>query len=203
MIRLLCADERQEAAKQGLSVYQHIDRIIAGRKPSGVLFLPYLFGSPLNPSASASFVGLRSWHARADVLRAIYEGIAFGHWANIQFIPGKENLTAIWLIGGGSSSPVVGQLFADVTGLPIKVPKLKEITARGGALLALVGLGRFASYEDACREPELEATYTPDPSLRSYYQEKFRIFNALFAAQAESFSALNALERKLPQELKL
>ena len=69
---------------------------------------------------------------------------------------------------------------------------------RGGYLLLTTGMSTDKAYRasDAI-------TYTPDPSLRSYYQEKFRIFNALFAAQAESFSALNALERKLPQELKL
>ena len=133
-------------------------------------------------------------------LHAIYEGIAFGHWANIQFIPGKEQLATIWLIGGGSNSRVFGQLFADVTGLPVKVPRHKEVTARGGALLALVGLGLFASYEDACREPELEATYVPNDELRSYYQEKFRVFNALFSAQSESWAALHALERSVTKE---
>jgi L-xylulokinase len=60
---------------------------------------------------------------------------------------------------------VFGQLFADVTGLPVKVPRHKEVTARGGALLALVGLGLFESYADACREPELEATYLPNDEL--------------------------------------
>ena len=200
MIKLLCAHECDEATKEGISVYHFIDRMIAGRKPSSVVFQPYMFGSPLNPLASAGLVGMRSWHERADVLRAIYEGIAFGHWANIQFIPGKEQLAAIWLIGGGSNSRMFGQLFADVTGLPVKVPRHKEVTARGGALLALVGLGLFASYEDACREPELEATYVPNDELRSYYQEKFQVFNALFSTQSESWAALHALERSVTTE---
>ena len=195
MISLICAQEVSEAEKQGISVYPYIDRMIAGRRAGSLLFQPYVFGSPLRQHASAGFVGLRSWHQRADILSAIYEGIAFGHWANIQLLPGKDSLEAIWLIGGGSNSPVVGQLFADVTGLPVRIPRHKEITARGGALLALVGLGIYASYEDACVEPELEATYVPDPTQRSYYQEKFRIFNELFAAQAGAWSALDALQR--------
>ena len=200
MINLLCAHERDAALEEGVSVYRYLDRVIAGGRPSSVLFQPYMFGSPLNPSASAGFIGLRSWHKRADVLRAIYEGIAFGHLANMQFIPGREALDTIWLIGGGSNSRLIGQLFADVTGLPVKVPRHKEVTARGGALLALVGLGFFASYEDACREPELEATYVPNDELRSYYQDKFQVFNALLSAHSESWAALNALERSVTTE---
>jgi L-xylulokinase len=194
MIGLLCAHECNAASNEGISVYQYIDRMISGHEPSSVLFQPYMFGSPLNPGASAGFVGLRSWHERADLLLAIYEGIAFGHLANIQFIPGQDTLEAIWLIGGGSNSPVLGQLFADVTGLPVKIPRHKEITARGGALLALVGLGVYTSYADACREPELDAIYVPNEAQRSYYQEKIRMFSELFAVHADVWTALNSLE---------
>lgn len=194
MISLLCAQECDKASQEGISVYAYIDRMISGREPSSVLFQPYMFGSPLNPGASAGFTGLRSWHDRADLLRAIYEGIVFGHLANIQLIPGQDKLEAIWLIGGGSNSPVVGQLFADITGLPVKIPRHKEITARGGALLALVGLGVYASYADACREPALDAIYVPNEAQRSYYQEKFRIFSELFAVHAEAWTALDLLK---------
>lgn len=62
--------------------------------------------------------------------RAIYEGIAFGHLAIIRLIAGKDALEAIWLICGGSNSPLVGQLFADVTGLPVKIPRHNAVNLR-------------------------------------------------------------------------
>ena len=38
------------------------------------LFHPLSYGSPYEAPASAGFFGLRSWHDRADMLRAVIEG---------------------------------------------------------------------------------------------------------------------------------
>ncbi|HET9067906.1 MAG TPA: FGGY-family carbohydrate kinase, partial [Amaricoccus sp.] len=74
----LCrADQEAAGPEIHARLAREIDAALA--KPSTALFHPYLFGSPHGPTASASFLGLRAWHDRGTLLRAVLEGIAFNH----------------------------------------------------------------------------------------------------------------------------
>ena len=81
----LCRRDQAAAEAAGRSVHAllaaEIDAALA--KPSTVLFHPYLFGSPHGPVASAGFLGLRGWHDRGTLLRAVLEGIAFNHRVHV------------------------------------------------------------------------------------------------------------------------
>jgi sugar (pentulose or hexulose) kinase len=74
----LCAREQDAAAASGRSIHDVLAAEIgeALARPSTLLFHPYLFGSPHGDVASGSFVGLRGWPDRGDMLRAVLEGIA-------------------------------------------------------------------------------------------------------------------------------
>ena len=95
-------------------------------------------------------------------MRAVYEGIVMGHYYYIRLIPDYGKFESVWLIGGGSQSRIFGQMFADITGLKVKVPEVKEVTARGGALAALVGLGIYEGYDKAAIPSEVAVEYTPN-----------------------------------------
>jgi L-xylulokinase len=185
--------EKCQVEQKHGSVYEYVEHIIESTKPSGVLFLPFMFGNVFNSLASAGFYGIKNGNTKADMLRAVYEGIVMGHYANIQIIPGKDDFTSMWLIGGGAKSKIFGQMFADITGLKVKVPKTNEITARGGALNALVGLGIYKNHEQACIPPEIKAEYKPDPELHVFYQKKFGTFCKISEKSQEIWSELNEL----------
>jgi sugar (pentulose or hexulose) kinase len=53
------------------------------------------------------------------------------------------------LTGGGGRSAFWCDMIAEVTGREVVVPDGKEFGARGAALLAATGLGRFASVTEA------------------------------------------------------
>lgn len=176
MIDRLCQHEKAEAKEKNLSVYQYLEDMVLSAPPTGILFQPFVFGHAFNSSAGAGFYGIRNWHTKADYMRAVYEGIVMGHYYYIRLIPDYGKFESVWLIGGGSQSRIFGQMFADITGLKVKVPEVKEVTARGGALAALVGLGIYEGYDKAAIPSEVAVEYTPNPKLREFYQKKYEIF---------------------------
>lgn len=193
IVNTLCEHERTQADRQQISVYAYIENMISRTKPTGILFHPFIFGSIFSSSASGCFYGIKNWHTKADILRAVYEGIVMGHYANIQLIPGNDRFKSMWLIGGGAKSTFFGQTFADITGLNVKVPRSTEITARGGALNALVGLGVFKNHQEACIPPEIRTEYRPDPAMQTFYQKKFAAFQQIFGLNSQIWDTLHQL----------
>lgn len=193
MINNLCDNEKYQAEQKKISVHQYIEEMIENIRETSIIFHPFIFGTAVNSSASGGFYGIKNWHTKSDMLRAVYEGIVFGHYMGIQMIPKNKDFESIWLIGGGSKSKIFGQLFADITGLNVKVPKTSEITARGGALSALVGLGIFRNYEEACIPPEIKSEYIPNLERKAYYEKKYEIFCEIYQSTTEIWSKLAEL----------
>ena len=93
-------------------------------------------------------------------------------------------LTSIIATGGGAKSPIWCQLQADITGLPVSIPKEKEAACLGAALIAAVNDGCFENYEDAVNTcVELTYSYQPHPTERT--EKKYRRFCALYRAALE------------------
>ncbi len=159
--------------------YVDIEKMLIDVPRTSVCFVPHIFGKPQNEHANARFSGLRTHHGRADIIRAVYEGVAFAHYENIQNIMGYENAREIWLVGGGSKSDGICRIFADITGFTLHTSSVEEITARGMALNTLVGIGVYKSHEDACIKAPISKTFEPIPSNKSYYEEKYLMYKKL------------------------
>lgn len=120
---------------------------------NGVTYLPYLSQSGIiapiaDPHARAQFCGLHAGHGRADLIRAVYEGVAFAI-ADLVDLLDLAAGAPVTLTGGGSRSTLWCQIIADVTGRDIAVPEGSELGAKGAALLAATALGHFKSVSDA------------------------------------------------------
>jgi len=149
---------------------------LAGTSPpgaNGVVFVPYLSASgviapAIEPRARAGFFGLAPHHERADMARAIYEGMAYA--IRDSFAATGGEVESMRLSGGGARSPFWSQMIADVTGIPVEVPHGTQFGAKGAVLCAAVASGAFESIAQAC-----EATYRPqrrhepDPTLADAY----------------------------------
>ena len=120
----------------------------------GVLWAPYLMGERtphLDPNARAALVGLAADHTRANVVRAILEGVAFSLKDTLTIF--KElgiPVRAIRVGGGGARSPLWRQIQADVYGQTVETVQAEEGAAYGAALLAGVGAGVWPSVDAAC-----------------------------------------------------
>lgn len=143
----LVAPDLQDDPSRFAKVNAMVDAVPPGA--NGVTYLPYLSESGIiapvaDPGARAQFAGLHSGHDRADMLRAVYEGVAFAIGDLVELLsvaPGSP----ITLAGGGSRSAPWVQMIADVTGRSIIVPEDTELGAKGAALLAATALGHFPS----------------------------------------------------------
>jgi sugar (pentulose or hexulose) kinase len=152
----------------------------------GVVFVPYLSASGviaprIEPRARAGFHGLAPQHGRAELVRAIYEGMAYAIRDCYEAIGGAGE--GIRLSGGGARSPFWAQMIADVTGYAVEIPEGTQFGAKGAALCAAVAIGDFASIGEA-----VEATYRAkwrheaNASVKADYDAGFAWFKLASAA---------------------
>ena len=120
---------------------------------SHVFFLPYLMGerSPINDvNARGCFVGMTMDTTRADLVQAVLEGVAFAIRDSFEVARslGLE-IPRSRICGGGAKSPLWRRIFANVLGIPLDMVKTEQGPGYGGAMLAMVGCGRFESVQAA------------------------------------------------------
>jgi L-xylulokinase len=201
-LRELFQHETQEAARRGCSLFDLIgDEIQAAfDQPSSVMFHPFLFGSPFEQPASASFFGIRSWHRRAHLARAVLEGMVFNHRWHIEALTSAFPAKRAGLTGGGSSSPLLTQLFADVLGVDIDIPESQEASALGAALCAGVSIGLYASLSDAVQSAcRVQRTHTPDAGRSARLHQAYTLWSQLTAAVQPLWPALDRMSNGDPR----
>ena len=169
----------------GTTDYDTMNAELAKRQSNELLFLPYLVGtnSPeFDTEANGVFWGLRQEHDAIDMAGAVMEGVSFVLRKNCDYIA-KNGVkpTAIVATGGGAKSPIWCQMQADITGLPVRIPKEKEAACLGAAMVVAVSDGNFESYDAAVRAcVEMTMHYEPNPTERT--ERKYRRFCALYDA---------------------
>lgn len=195
----LCRSEKQNAAATGRSVYSLMDAE-AAQSPAGangLIFLPYLMGerSPRwNPHARAGFIGLTIRHTRADMLRAVLEGVALNLCVILDaFRSQGAGIAAMRLIGGGARGRFWNQVLADVYGIPVqRLAILEEATSMGAALAGGVGVGLYPDFSMAERANPLQETLQPDPVAGRVYADLYPQFEAAYQALAPLFAQMGA-----------
>lgn len=145
--------------------------------PSQMLFHPFLFGSPHGEHASASLIGLRGWHRRAHVLRAVLEGVVLNHRTHTAALRERFPMPATArLSGGGARSAVLAQMFADALDVTIELTDSDETGARGAALLAGFGAGVYPDLDQASRTVRVVRTHKPGPERRAILDDAYESY---------------------------
>jgi xylulokinase len=182
-------------------LYDEMSAAAASVEPGarGLLFLPYLIGerSPhWNPLARGVFVGLTMSHGRAEMARAVLEGVAFNLKMILDaFLEQGSAIHAMRLIGGGARSALWRQILADVYGLPILRPALlAEATSLGAAIAGGVGVGIFPDFRVAHTLVRVEEAEQPDPAHSQHYAALYELFQKTYAALEPIFEQLAALD---------
>ena len=195
--RTILQAEGERALQQGRSIYDVCGDLVQkalARPNNDILFFPFLFGGP--DGALAGLLGLKASHDLADVMRAVFEGIAFAHKLDIDRLQRGHDAampTIGRLAGGAAKSTIWPQIFANVLGLRIEVPSCTEVGAQGAALSVATTLGLHPSLEAAVHHMvRIERRYEPDPARHARYQTKFARFAALAAAMAAAEAGTQA-----------
>ena len=179
------AAERAAAEPQGRSVYELTNGLVAGADPdSTVLFLPFLYGSNVSPDAKAAFIGLNGWHTRGDVLRAIYEGVVFGHRTHVErLLEVRPRPESVSLTGGASRSETWAQIFADILQIPVEIPEGTELGALGACICGAVAAGLYGSYQEAVGAMvRFDRRQEPNPALKDLYDAKYARYHQVIDA---------------------
>ena len=164
-----------------------------GRNP--VFFLPYLMGerSPINDThARGTFIGLSMDTTRADMTQAVLEGVAFALRDSVEVAKsiGVE-IPRSNLCGGGAKSPLWGTILANVLGIPLDILVTEQGPGYGGALLAMVCCGQYASVQQAADAlVHVSRTIEPDPALTTLYEERYQKYRQIYPACKELFKEL-------------
>ena len=161
-----------------------------------VFFLPYLMGerSPINDTnARGTFIGLTMDSTRADMTQAVLEGVAFAIRDSLEVARSLGlDIKKSRICGGGAKSPLWRKIMANVCGLELERIESEEGPGYGGAILAAVACGEFASVEDAAAKlVKVTETVRPDPELTGRYEEQYQRFRRIYPAVKELFPKLH------------
>lgn len=195
-----CRLERESAAANQQSIHSLLGQEVeqAMSRSSTVLFHPYLFGSPFGDIASGSFIGLRGWHDRGDMLKAVLEGIAFNHRTHVEALHDSFEFREVRLTGGGARNSVFAQMFADVLGLPVLVTTCDEPAAYGAAICAGTAIGIYPSVQDSPRLFDADARlFQPDSASAAIYDKRFSIFTSLAEVLQAQWPRIESLAEPL------
>ena len=169
------------------SDYASTQKDITALGENPVMFAPYLMGerTPHNDAAlRGAFVGLSLDTTRAQLVQAILEGVAFAMRDGVELA--RQAGIAIprcKICGGGARSKLWKKIFANVLGVPVDSVETEEGPAMGGAMLAAVGCGAYASVEElAAKTVRIVDTVEPEPELTAKYEAQYQRFRRLYPA---------------------
>ena len=160
-----------------------------------VYFLPYLMGerSPHNDAgARGAFVGMRPYTTRKHMLLAIMEGVAFALRDCIE-VAGASGvkIEKSLICGGGAKNEIWRTIVANVLGIEIQRPQTEEGPSYGGAILAMVGCGEYASVKEATDKLiKIKDSILPNDALVQMYNKKYEVFKQIYPALKGVFSQM-------------
>ncbi len=168
----------------------HVESWLAEAKERTPIFHPYISeagerGPFVDASARASFIGLSASDGFADMVRAVFDGLAFAArdcYLAMGPLPGQVRLT-----GGAARSASLRRILGAALKAEIQTSAREEAGAAGAAMIAAVSLGLYRSMADCAREwvaPCLRAAEPPDAALSRYFDTAFPAYKASREAMA-------------------
>jgi len=159
----------------------------APRGAQGLFWLPYLMGERtphLDATARGGWVGLTASHKRADLIRAVIEGVSYSQRDCLEIIEALGvPVSSVRASGGGAQSAFWRKLLAGILHKRIVTLATQEGSAYGAALLALAGSGEYASVPEVCRAAIRETDSTEAASEdAAFYAKAHRVYQALYPA---------------------
>jgi autoinducer-2 kinase len=185
-----CETEAAEAARRGVDAYVVMEEA-AATVPPGSEGVTAIFSNVMDAKrwvqASPSFLGFDVDRPAASnrhaCIRALEEQAAYtarGHLEIIAELTG-DTYDELVFTGGAAKGRLWPQIVADVVGLPVRVPVVKESTALGAAIYAGIGAGIYRDLAEVTGAlVRTERTFEPDPGTRRIYDERYSAWRALY-----------------------
>jgi autoinducer 2 (AI-2) kinase len=202
-----CQAEVGIARDRGVDPYVVLEEM-AAKVSSGANGVLAIMSNLMNASrwvhAAPSFLGFDlsdpAGSGRGACVRAIEEAAAYvarGHRDILTELTGTT-FTELVFTGGAAKGTLWPQIIADVTGVPVHVPAVKESSALGAAICAGVGAGVYGGLTDLTADLRIrEGTFEPAPEAIAIYDERYanwrQVYQRMLAATDDGL--LNPLWR--------
>jgi xylulokinase len=155
---------------------------------NGLVMLPYFSGerTPIHdPHAKGMIFGLNLTHRRADVYRALLEGIAYGTNHIFEtYVEAGQIPREILAVGGGTKNKAWSQATSDVSGRTQTVRANTIGASYGDAFLAATAVGDVQRDAILAWNP-VERTIAPDPANAAVYGRQYVVFKDLYRQTKE------------------
>ncbi|GIP70258.1 MULTISPECIES: gluconokinase [Lactiplantibacillus] len=164
----------------------------------GLLFHPYLSGerAPLwNADARGSLLGVTTTTTKADIARAVLEGIVMNLNTVLQLTAAAEPVHAIRATGGFARSSLWRQILTDVLGQPITIPSSFESSCLAAAVIGLKALGHIDDLNAIHAMIGATETYQPNAANHQLYHQHQVVFDHVTAQLAPLYHEIATLNR--------
>jgi xylulokinase len=164
----------------------------------GLFWLPYLMGERtphLDATARGGWIGLTAKHVRADLIRALIEGVSYSQLDCLEIVESLGvPVNSVRASGGGAQSAFWRKLLANILGKRVVTLETQEGSAYGVAILAMVGTGEYSSVPEACRATirETQSTSPEDPDA-AFYLKAHKVYQGLYPALQPIYSQICSL----------
>jgi xylulokinase len=199
----ICWLESSYAKQVGLDTYDILTQEASGSPAgaNGLIFLPNLRpgGAPHNNlNDTGALLGLTLAHKRADIIRAVLEGITF----NIRLMSEAMEkqvgtpFVELRMIGGGSKSALWRDIEANILNRRIlTLSAHQEANSLGASIIAGVALGLYESFAEGVKQyVKQRESVEPKEATAKIYQQKFPLFNNAYSALRSVNDEINHLK---------
>ncbi|TFF96652.1 hypothetical protein EU546_00990 [Candidatus Thorarchaeota archaeon] len=186
-----CQREINIAAQTDQDVYEIIEsnasQIPAGS--DGLVVFPFMAYN------KGIIYNLGFSHTKSHVARAIMEANGYGIRMYVEMMEGMLEIEydELRVDGGGANSTLWRQIMADCTNKKAILPRSRDSTVIGAAILGAVGSGIFGSFEEANYNMfKIEEKREPIPENVETYSKLYTIFNKLMIAEMPDILSLTS-----------
>ena len=197
---VLGTQELAEEKRTGVNAYELLDKKAKDIPPGsqGLIVLPYFMGerSPIwDSKARGTIVGLSLIHTKGHLYKAFMEGVAYSLRHNMEMVQGTDVKMdkEIILVGGVSKSKVWPQIFADITGRPVKIIKNDVEAPLADALLAGLATGVFENPNVLSDWLEFDKTIEPNLENTKLYDKIYIEYKKIYLNLKDSMNVINDL----------
>jgi autoinducer 2 (AI-2) kinase len=188
-----CDLEKQQALERGVDPYVVMEEAAAGVPPGSNGLIP-IFSNLMDAKrwvhASPSFLQFDvddpTRTGRAACIRAIEEEAAYtarGHLSVIEELTGERPPEVVFT-GGASKGRLWPQIVADVLGVRVRVPVVKESTALAAAMYAGIGVGVYRDLDQVVGAVvRFERDVEPDLAVHDAYRDRYQRWREVYLRQ--------------------
>lgn len=200
------AKECVEALEKGCSPEEILNARLREVPPGceGLILQPFWTPGVVTPNAKGAIIGFCDAHSRIHVYRAIIEGIGFALMDGLYSMQkrGKQQITEIFVAGGGAQSDEICQITANMFGLKVKRIQTHEASGLGASMVGFVACGKYRTYEEAIHNMvRVSSVFEPDMEEYEIYQELYHsIYKKIYGRLLPLYKKIKTITRRKENE---